>query len=153
DWKRELLLYRSGLLDDLPAHLRAPRCYDADDPADGVVWLWLEHVREDGEHAWPLERWALAARHLGQLNGAFLVGRPLPGFPWLGGQRLRSWLGRHTSLVTLIAVAPDNPVVRHWWPRPVVDGILRLWEEREAFCTALETLPQTFGHGDAIRRN
>src|SRR5215813_540111 len=36
DWKRELLLYRSGLLDDLPAHLRAPRCYDADDPADGV---------------------------------------------------------------------------------------------------------------------
>jgi hypothetical protein len=153
NWKRELLLYRSGLLDDLPAHLRAPRCYGADEPDDEVVWLWLEHVREDGEHAWPLGRWALAARHLGQLNGAYLAGRPVPRFPWLGGQRLRSWLGRHTLLVALIAAAPDNADVRHWWPRAVVEGVLRLWEEREAFCTALERLPQTFGHGDAIRRN
>src|SRR4051794_11103844 len=44
--KRELLLYQSGLLDDLPAGLRAPRCYGCDELADGAVWLWLEHVRE-----------------------------------------------------------------------------------------------------------
>ncbi len=35
----------------------------------------------------------------------------------------------------------------------MVDAILRLWAERDVFCTALERLPQTFGHGDAIRRN
>src|SRR5688500_6530622 len=28
-WKRELLAYRSGLLDDLPGELAAPRCYGA----------------------------------------------------------------------------------------------------------------------------
>ena len=80
-WKREMLLYSSGLLDDLPAGLRAPRCYGCDEPVDGVVWLWLEHVREDGERAWPLARWALAARHLGRFNGAYLAGRPLPRAP------------------------------------------------------------------------
>ncbi len=152
-WKREPLLYSSGLLDDLPAGLRAPRCFGCDERTDGTVWLWLEHVREDGERAWPLERWALAARYLGQFNGAYLDGRPLPRAPWLGGRRLRAWLERHGPLVAQIAAAPDNPDVRRWWPRPMVDAILGLWEERDAFCAALERLPQTFCHGDAIRRN
>lgn len=152
-WKREQLLYRSGLLDDLPAGLRAPRCYGCDEPANGTVWLWLEHIREDSEGSWSQARWALAARHLGQLNGADLSGRPLPRAPWLGGRRLRTWLEHHGPLVKQIAPAPFNPDVRRWWPRPVVDAILRLWEERELFCDALEQLPQTFGHGDAIRRN
>ena len=69
-WKREMLLYSSRLLDDLPAGLRAPRCYGCDEPMDSVVWIWLERVREDRERAWPLARWALAARHLGRFNGA-----------------------------------------------------------------------------------
>jgi hypothetical protein len=60
---------------------------------------------------------------------------------------------RHRPLVARIAAAPENPAVRRWWPEPVVDAILRLWEERENFCTALDRLPQTFCHGDAIPRN
>jgi hypothetical protein len=152
-WKRERLLYGSGLLDALPAGLCAPRYYGCDEPANGTVWLWLEHVREDGDRAWSLARWALAARHLGQFNGAYLAGRPLPHAPWLGGRRLRTWLERHGPLVAQIAGAPLNPDICQWWPQAVVDAILRLWEERDAFCAALERLPQTFGHGDAIRRN
>jgi hypothetical protein len=152
-WKREPLLYRSGLLDDLPGGLRAPRCYGCDELADGAVWLWLEQIREEGERAWPLARWALAARHLGRFNGAYLTQRPLPRAPWLASGRLRAWVEGHAPLVARIAAAPDNPAVRRWWPRPVVAAILRLWEERDAFCAALERLPQTFGHGDAIRRN
>ena len=152
-WKRELLLYSSGLLDDLPAGLRAPRCYGCDEPMDGVGWLWLEHVREDRERAWPLGRWTLLARHLGRFNGTYLAGRSLPRTPWLSGQRLRTLSERHHSLVAQIATAPDNPEVRRWWPPQVVAAILLLWEERDAFCDALERLPQTFCHGDAIRRN
>jgi hypothetical protein len=152
-WKREILLYGSGLLADLPPGLGAPRCYGCDEQEDGTFRLWLEQVREDGERAWPPARWALAARHLGQFNGAYLAGRPLPRAPWLGGRRLRSWLERHGPLVARISAAPGDPDVRHWWPQPVVDAILRLWAEREALCAALEQLPQTFGHGDAIRRN
>ena len=125
-WKRELLLYSSGLLDDLPAGLHAPRGYGCDEPMDGVGWLWLEHVREDRERAWPLARWALAARHLGRFNGAYLAGRSLPRTPWLSGRRLRTLLNRHHSLVAQIATAPDNPEVRRWWPPQVVATILRL---------------------------
>jgi hypothetical protein len=152
-WKREWLVYDSGLLDTLPAGLGAPRCYGCDESPDGTFWLWLEHVREEGEPRWPLARWSLAARSLGRFNGAYAAGRPLPRAPWLGGRRLRTWVERHEPLVARIAVAPDNPDVRHWWPRPVVDAILRLWGERDRFCTALERLPQALGHGDAIRRN
>jgi hypothetical protein len=95
----------------------------------------------------------LAVRHLGQFNGAYLAGRPFPQAPELNGQRLRTWLEAHGERVARIAAAPRNPEVRQFWPQPVVDEILRLWEERDAFCTALERLPQTFCHGDAIRRN
>jgi hypothetical protein len=151
--RRELLLYRSGLLDDLPDGLRAPRCYGCDEREDGTAWLWLEYVEEEGERGWSLERWAVAARHFGRFNGAFLAGRPLPTASWLGGRRLRTWLERHAPLVERIGAAPRNPEVRRFWPQPVVDALLRLWKEREAFCTALERLPQTFCHGDAIRRN
>ncbi|HEX2036218.1 MAG TPA: hypothetical protein VHS99_18710 [Chloroflexota bacterium] len=151
-WKREALLYGAGLLDHLGGGLRAPRCYGCDAPAEDVIWLWLEYVQEEGAPAWPIARWALAARHLGHFNGASLDGR-LRHTPWLGGRRLRSWLERHHALVAQIAVAPDDPAVRRWWPRPVVEAILRCWEERDAFCAALERLPQSFCHGDAIRRN
>jgi hypothetical protein len=151
--KREMLLYRSGLLDDLPGGLRAPRCYGCDELADGTIWVWLERVQEDGERVWPLTRWGLAARHLGQFNGAYQAGRLLPHAPWLGGRRLRTWVDEHDQRVEMIAAAPLNPNVRRFWPQPVVDALLRLWEERDAFCTALERLPQTFCHGDAIRRN
>jgi len=30
---------------------------------------------------WPLERYGLAARHLGQFNGRYLTGTPLPQHP------------------------------------------------------------------------
>ena len=152
-WKREPLLHGSGLLDNLPTGLGAPRCYGCDEQADGSYWLWLEQVRADGDPTWSLERWALAARHMGQFNGAYLAGQPLPQASWLGGRRLRTVLERHVPLVAAIAAAPANPEVRQWWPQPVVDAILRLWAEREVFCAALERLPQTFCHGDAIRRN
>jgi hypothetical protein len=56
-WRREALLYGPGLLDDLaPAgRLRALRCYSRDEQADGSVWLWLEHVQENGKRAWPID--------------------------------------------------------------------------------------------------
>jgi hypothetical protein len=152
-WKREFLLYSSGVLADLPPGVRAPRCYGWDELPDGGVRLWLEHVVEEAPRDWSIERWALVARHLGRMNGAYLAGRPLPQAPWLGGGRLRTWLGFHGPMVERIAGALDNPAVRHYWKQPTVDAILRVWADRETYLTALDRLPQTFGHGDAIRRN
>lgn len=151
--RRERLLYASGILRTLPPGLGAPRCYGWGDRPNGAAWIWLEHVREDRARHWPPERWALAARHLGQFNGAFAVNRPLPRAPWLGGGRLRSWLGRHVLLVERIEAAPSNPQISQWWPQSIVDAIRRVWAERDRYCAALDRLPQTFAHGDAIRRN
>lgn len=152
-WRREPLVYQSGLLGHLPASISAPHCYACDEPADGVIWLWLEHIEHDAREPWSLDRWHEIARMLGRFNNAYMAGQPLPHAPWLGAGRLRTWLERHRPLVQRIAAAPDNPAVSHWWPRPVVDGLLRLWQERAAFCAALQRLPHAFGHGDAIRRN
>src|SRR5262249_27698367 len=60
-WRREPAAYASGLLDDLPG-VRAPRCYGVEARPDGSDWLWLEDVADGLGGAWPLERYALAAR-------------------------------------------------------------------------------------------
>ena len=88
-WKRECMLYGSGLLDALPAGLRAPRCYGCDEPAGDIAWIWLEHIPDDRPRRWRPAHWQRAGRHLGQFNGAYLAGRSLPHALWLGGRRLR----------------------------------------------------------------
>jgi hypothetical protein len=151
--KRETLLYSSGALDSLASGLVAPRCHGYDERPDGAGWLWLEYVQVEDDGVWPRARWALAARHLGQFNGAYLTGRPIPRAPWLGARRLRTWLERREPLVARISAAALDPQVSRWWPRSIVDAILGLWAERDTYCDALDRLPQTFCHGDAIRRN
>jgi len=82
-WKREFLAYGSELLEDLPLGARSPRCYGAEERPDGGAWLWLEDLTDAYGTPWPLKRYALAARHAGQFNGAYLAGRPIPDVPWL----------------------------------------------------------------------
>ena len=88
-WHREADAYRSGLLGDLDG-LVTPRCY-ASDETDGQVALWLEDLPDQGPAVWTLERYRLAARHLGRFNGPYLVGRPLPGHRWLSTGRVTEW--------------------------------------------------------------
>ena len=72
-WKREILVYQSGMLDELAGGLVAPRGYGVTEHA-GEWRLWLEDV-EESPKTWPLERYGVAARQLGQFNGAYLVDR------------------------------------------------------------------------------
>lgn len=66
-WRREADAYASGLLTDRDDGLLAPRCYAIDEETDTCV-LWLEDIPDDGPAAWPLERYGLAARHLGRFE-------------------------------------------------------------------------------------
>jgi hypothetical protein len=83
-WKREALAYQSGMLDDLPGGIAAPRCLAIEERADESCWLWLEQVEDSYGSRWPLAQYAQAARALGRFNGAYLAGRALPAYPWLG---------------------------------------------------------------------
>ena len=152
-WKREVLAYQSGLLDDLPAGLAAPRCLGVVEQPGGEYWLWMEEVHDDIGANWPLAHYGVVARHLGQFNGAYLMGKPVPTVPWLS----KGWVHERRAQADLhIAQLRDNldhPLVRRVYPPAVAESIFRLCEERELFLAALDKLPRTFCHHDAFRRN
>jgi len=152
-WKREILLYQSGLLDDLPGGLAAPRCLGITGQPGGEFWIWLEDVKDDIEPEWPLAHYGVVARHLGQFNGAYLVGRPVPSEPWLSRGWLRQWGAQDAPGIKRLRASQEHPLVRRVYPPAVAESLFRLWEERAAFLSALDDLPQTFCHLDAFRRN
>ena len=149
-WRRELLLYRSGFLDTLPDGLVAPRFYGAGELPGDVAYLWLEEVSDDYPDGWPLERYALAARHLGRLNGAHVGGQPWPQWPWLSRGRLWQWFATLTEWRTL---SWEHPAVSGYFPAAEVGTLRRLLWAHEEFLTRLDRLPQTVSHGDTYPTN
>jgi hypothetical protein len=98
-WKREALAYQSGLLHQLPGgNLAAPLCYEVSEQPDGSLWLWLEDIQEDIGTSWAVEHYAVAARHLGQFNGAYLTGHAaIPDEPWITRNWLRKYMENASS--------------------------------------------------------
>jgi hypothetical protein len=146
-WKRELLLAQSGLLEQLPGPVRAPRFYRTDEYSDSA-WIWMEQVTDRQSGPWKLEHYTFAARQLGLWNGACLAMSVQPEEPWLARQHYIAWL-------TWMDIEKD-------WQFPLnqihVSVELRhrydqLWAEREIFYRVLEGLPQVFSHFDSQRRN
>lgn len=89
-WKRELSAAQSGLLASLPGSVVAPRFYGTKEHEDSG-WLWMEHVQETKGGVWTLDDYAFAARQLGQFNGAYLTGTPVPSEPWFCHKLVRQW--------------------------------------------------------------
>jgi hypothetical protein len=152
-YKREADAYQSGWLDDLPGGLGAPRCFGVVEHPDGTCWIWLEQVTDEIGYRWPLEHYGVAARHAGQLNGAYLVQRSLPAWPWLSSGWLRHNVENCAPALPLLRDSLDHPLVRRWYPGDASDRFFRLWEERDLFLGALDRLPQTLCHLDVFRRN
>lgn len=153
-WKREVLAYQSGLLDDLPCGLVAPRCFDVIEQTHGESWIWMEDVKDEIGPEWPLEYYGVVARHLGQFNGAYLARRPVPSQTWLSKEWLRKYVAYWgTRAIPRLHDSLEHPLVRRAFPPDVANGLFRLWAERDTLLDALGRLPQTFCHMDAFRRN
>jgi hypothetical protein len=152
-YKREADAYQSGWLDDLSGGLAAPRCFDVVEHQDGTCWMWLEDVADESDLDWSLEHYGLVARHLGRFNGAYLVDRPLPSWPWLSSGWLRQVMDNSASAIPLLRGSLDHPLVRRWMHGGTVDRYFRLWEERGVYLDALDRLPRTLCHFDLFRRN
>lgn len=153
-WKREVLLYQSEILDRLPTGLTVPHCFHVDESSVQVCWLWLEDMgSQENSAQWPLEQYALAARHLGQFNGAYLVGRPLPEEAWLRKPDVRERLALAEPGIAQLPTLRADPNFAPLLAGDRVARIQRLWAERESLLTALEQLPRTFCHRDAFHRN
>jgi hypothetical protein len=156
-WKRELLVYQSGMTAALPAGLRAPRCFGVSEHEQGA-WIWLENVQEAGPATWTLAEFQRAARCLGRFSGAYLTGTPIPPETWLCPSIFRATLGDDEWWAKFInPQSPDNawqrPIVQQTFPEPLRSRILQLWADKWSFISANESLPQVFCHNDAHRRN
>ncbi|HUM72085.1 MAG TPA: phosphotransferase [Chloroflexota bacterium] len=149
-WRRELLLYQSGLLETLPEGMAAPRCYGVAELPGNFALLWLEDVSDSYGNAWPLERYALTARHLGRLNGMYLSEHAAPTFPWFSRQRSRQWL---TIIPPPQTVPWEHPLVLVRYPRPEVNTFRQMLLEHEQFLSRLDLLPKTVCHGDTYPTN
>jgi hypothetical protein len=148
-WKRELLVYRSGWLETLPEGLNAPRCYEVVELHGNIAGIWLEDINDSYSGTWPLYRYALAARHLGRLNGTYISRRELPSYPWFSQQRIRQWL----NLVPWRDFPWDHPKVQQQFPFSEGNSFRRMLEDHERFLTRLDQLPKTISHGDTYPSN
>lgn len=154
-WKREVLLYQSGLFDDLPAGIRAPHCYRIDEQPRAAR-IWMEDVREAVGDLWPLNHYASVGRHFGRLNGLYLEQRPLPTWPWLMRSYFTRWQNEPEWLEfrqSYPVLRRENALVQRGWSDELVNNIEQIWQDRMAFIQILARLPQTLNHNDSGRKN
>jgi hypothetical protein len=154
-WRREPLLYASGLLDALPPGLRAPRFFGATLRGDHEVWFWLEDVAAPTAANWPPARFRHAARLLGRWQGGYAAGQlPLPDDAWLSTDWLRDW-------VPPVPATPDPATDPAAWadapqigvPAWLPGAVAALWAERDALLAAVEALPRCLCHRDLWSSN
>ena len=119
-WNREALAFSSGILDDLPG-LTAVRCYNVTETDDGTFLFWLEDLVDEYADGWPIERYGLAARHLGQMGGAYLEHRPLPKYDWLSRRVAGTGGGGSAMMEALFNDSETwaHPDVRRAYPKPI----------------------------------
>jgi hypothetical protein len=151
-WGREAAAYRSQALASLLVGLTAPRCFAVVDQAD-ESWLWLEEITDSVGAAWPLAHYGAVARQLGQFNGVYLTSSPLPNWPWLSRNWLRTMVAANAPALQRLQEARAHPLIRRWLRADQQAALVALWQERERYLVALDQLPQTLCHLDAFRRN
>lgn len=152
-WKREALVYSSDLLNQLPPGIGAPRCYAIQERAADECWLWLEEIQA-APGPWTTARHGLAARHLGQFNGAYLAGYPLPlAQPWMTWGRARLEGEAAPSQIARCRQYANTPLAQRWFGRAGLDHTFRLWAQLPRLLQAFEQLPVCYCHHDAHRRN
>jgi hypothetical protein len=93
-WRREPLVYGSGLLSRLAGGLRAPGCRAIVERPDGSVALWLEDV--PAAPPWSVDQLATLAHGAGVTQGC--IAADPPDDVWLARGWLREYLRLHDAL-------------------------------------------------------
>lgn len=151
-WRREVEAYRSGWLDELPGHLRAPRCLAVVDYPGQACLLWQEDVREAVGARWPLAIFGQAARHLGQFNAVYLLSGGLALLPWLS-QSPPYDANRSAATMARLPGLAAQPLIHRMFPGDSLPRLERVWRQRATLRAELDHLPTTVCHFDAFRRN
>jgi len=156
-WRREIMAFQSGLLEELPPGLRAPRCYGVMENEDGV-WVWIEYIQEATGKQWSLDYFQRTARQLGRFQGAYLCGTPLPNQPWL----CQPFFGVGWAEQNGWSDFMNPEFEQNAWKLPIVQGalddkqklrLLQLIVENLRFDLVNNRLPQVLCHNDVHRKN
>ena len=147
---REPVAYRSGFLAGITG-VRAPRCYAVVERPSGGWWLWLEEVVDTIGREWPVERYLLAARHLGRFNAASPATRV--SYPWLSRSPLGDAVAEMSAGVARLCDARDNAFVAQAISPDAAAALHALPSKLPPWLARLDALPQTICHWDAHRAN
>jgi len=156
-WRREIMAFQSGLLEELPPGVRAPRCYGVMENENGA-WVWIEYIREVTGKQWSLDYFQRTARQLGRFQGAYLCGTPLPDQPWLCGPFFGiGWADQNGWSGFMNPEFEQNV-----WKLPIIQEalddkqklrVLQLIVEKNRFDLVNTRLPQVLCHNDVHRKN
>lgn len=152
-WKREALAYQEDLLADLPGQLAAPRCFAVHHISETEIWMWLQAITVEASIDWPLSRYGVAARHLGQFNGALIGHESLSSFDWLSRGRIEEWLAEAQIVIPNLSDFLEHHHVKAWLPEDIAERTKQLWSCRQQLLDKMLKLPRTLCHHDAFRRN
>ncbi|MAT96594.1 MAG: hypothetical protein CL608_05570 [Anaerolineaceae bacterium] len=155
-WKREVLAYQSGIFDSLPAcNFVAPAFYGIYIPEQNPHerWICIEDINTEGNNDWSLANLTRAARHLGEFNGAYLAGHPLPQLEWLSKGRVESWVKIAEPTINNLKEYMKIEYIKRWLTKPDLDRVAKLWSKRHSLLNILDSFPRSLCHHDAFTRN
>jgi hypothetical protein len=163
-WQLEVMVHRSDIATLLPEGLRLPTMYRVDEYDDDRATLWMEDVIQ-APGCWPLGRFERAANLLGRLSARRQSHLVEPVFPrgdiHVSGIGLRYYTNGRVLTSAIPLLADDQT-----WQHPLLaeairstgdhglrDELLELANRLPAVLDRLDTLPQTYQHGDASPQN
>ncbi|MBA2937183.1 DUF1679 domain-containing protein [Paenibacillus sp. CGMCC 1.16610] len=149
-WRREALVFESGVLRDLPDSICVTECYLVEEQQDGTIWLWMDNIK--GEYANTVEQFSFIAKQLGRFNGAYLKGiKVVPDHKWI----CRSWLKSWTTASRIYApnmeayvsrLSSENEQSTWDWYRGILKNI-------DSAIDSLQQLPRVLAHQDLSQMN
>lgn len=149
-WQREPLFYESGILDALPGPVAAPRCAGVEEVEGDEPWIWIEEVAGVLGTGWSIDRFYRALAHLGEFQGAYLCGRPLPDVDWMDRhQLLREELTDSEEWgQAALEEAEKHPLAAGVFADGRGGKLRALMQEQPGLLDAVDRLPATLTHAD-----
>jgi hypothetical protein len=153
-WRREIDVFRSAVLRELPAGLERPAFYgDVDlDLADRYALLFMEDLGAISRDEWKVDSYLFAAGRLAAWERPWLRAAQ-DVEPWLRGDVSRNWVAlarNYYDHYMSLAQAGDPALAAFSLQTcdPVVRPLLRLINDPESLLAPLDRLPQVMCHND-----
>ena len=158
-WRREVLAYRSGLLERFTWPLRAVRCWGTEDVDDTTVRVWLEELDATVRRPrWSIGELAASAYDWGAFSaqGVAMAGE-VEARPWAARRWLRGWVGtarvRGCDHASAHDGCWDHPLLRGRLPASARASCAELMGRAEVLLGRLEAMPRTVAHHDTQWNN